>query len=367
MVPLLAAARRRGDDVLVVAPPALRDMVSRAGYEMQAGDEPPESDIAPIRELLPTLPAHEASVLGNRDLFARLAADAMLPRVDDVCATWKPDIVLRDPCEYASAVVAETRGLRMAQVAISLADNELGSIDAAGPALAEHHTGLVAEIVASPYLTRFPESLDPSSFPTTLRYHEVVDDAPAPLPAWWDGSAPFVYLTLGTVLGRMTHAVGVYRALLRSVSGLPVRVLLTVGRHFDAATLGELPANTHVEAWVDQGRVLPHADLVVCHGGSGTLFGALAAGVPVVAVPLFADQFANARRAADAGAGVVVEVEQHGRGNRTVIGERDSRWITAAIETALSTPSLPVQAHRIADEVRATPTPEETVAALASS
>jgi UDP:flavonoid glycosyltransferase YjiC (YdhE family) len=38
------------------------------------------------------------------------------------------------------------------------------------------------------------------------------------------------------------------------------------------------------------------ADLVVCHGGSGTAFGALAAGVLIVVVPLFADQFENGRR-----------------------------------------------------------------------
>jgi UDP:flavonoid glycosyltransferase YjiC (YdhE family) len=30
--------------------------------------------------------------------------------------------------------------------------------------------------------------------------------------------------------------------------------------------------------WIDQARVLAHADLVVCHGGSGTVLGALSAG-----------------------------------------------------------------------------------------
>jgi hypothetical protein len=42
------------------------------------------------------------------------------------------------------------------------------------------------------------------------------------------------------------------------------------------------------------------------HGGSGTADGALAAGVPVVVVRLFADQFENGRRLADGGAGLVV-------------------------------------------------------------
>ncbi len=87
---------------------------------------------------------------------------------------------------------------------------------------------------------------------------------------------------------------------------LDARVLVTVGREIDPAALGPLPPHVHVERWVAQERVLPHAAAVVCHGGSGTLFGALAAGLPVVALPLFADQPVNARLLAAAGAGIAV-------------------------------------------------------------
>jgi len=51
----------------------------------------------------------------------------------------------------------------------------------------------------------------------------------------------------------------------------------------------------HVEAWVPQADALAAATVVVCHGGSGTTFGTLAAGLPLVIVPMFADQPANAR------------------------------------------------------------------------
>jgi UDP:flavonoid glycosyltransferase YjiC (YdhE family) len=151
LLPFLAAARRRGDEALVVGPPALREMVELAGYPFQPGGEPPEADVAPIRERLPVAPPREASLLGNRDLFGRLATTAMLPRMEQICTEWLPDIVLRDPCEYASAVVAGRLGIPAAQVAISLAEAEAGSIDAAAPALEEHREGLVAELRASPY------------------------------------------------------------------------------------------------------------------------------------------------------------------------------------------------------------------------
>lgn len=95
-------------------------------------------------------------------------------------------------------------------------------------------------------------------------------------------------MTFGTVLGYMSIASRVYRAALRAVEHVEARVLLTVGNRFDPGALGPLPSHVHVEPWVDQDRVFPEADLVVCHGGSGTAFGALAAGVPLVTVPVFA-------------------------------------------------------------------------------
>ena len=99
LVPFLAAARRRGHETLVVGPPALGDMVRRTGFDFSTGGEPAEAEIAPIREQLPVVPREEASVLGNRELFGRLATTAMLPPMAQLFDEWKPDVVLRDPCE----------------------------------------------------------------------------------------------------------------------------------------------------------------------------------------------------------------------------------------------------------------------------
>ena len=280
LVAFLRAARRRGDEVLTVGPPALREMVESAGFAFRAGGEPSEEQVAAIRERLPVAPAGEASVLGNRELFGRLATTAMLAGMKDAWGEWLPDLVLRDPTEYASAVLAAQTQTPNAQVAISLAEAEAGSIAAAAPALEEHHQSLVSELQAQPYLTRFPASIDPSPFEHTVRYHEPREMAVS-LPDWWRGSdAPVIYMTFGTVLGYMSIAAETYRMALEAVKRTNARVLLTVGRRVDASTLGPVPAHVHVEPWIDQARVLDHADLVVCHGGSGTALGALAAGVP---------------------------------------------------------------------------------------
>jgi UDP:flavonoid glycosyltransferase YjiC (YdhE family) len=117
--------------------------------------------------------------------------------------------------------------------------------------------------------------------------------------------------------------------------------------------------NVHVEPWFDQAGVLAHADLVVCHGGSGTALGALAAGLPLVVVPVFADQFENARRIAAAGAGVVVE---HARG--ATIDARAAPRVADAIEAVLADGSYRGRARAIAAEMATAPTPQEVLARL---
>jgi hypothetical protein len=333
-------------------------MVERTGFPFREGGEPSEEQVARIRERLPVVAPLEASVLGNRDLFGQLATTAMLPAMERICREWRPDLVLRDPCEYASAVVAGRQGIRSAQVAISLAEGEAASIAVAAPALEGHRTGLADELCASPYLTRLPASLDPSPFPDTVRFREHSPARVQGLPEWWGGSrAPLVYLTFGSVLGYMPIAAGVFRTALEAVAGLPVRGLLTVGRQFDRSELGPVPANVHVEAWVEQADVFAQADVVVCHGGSGTAFGAVAAGLPVLVVPVFADQFENGRRIAETGAGLVVQAEpQDGDGLRRVVTEEDAPRIKRGIEAMLQTNSYRSEAERIGAEIAGAPT-----------
>ena len=52
---------------------------------------------------------------------------------------------------------------------------------------------------------------------------------------------------------------------------------------------------------------MPHAAAMVAHGGAGTTLAALTAGVPLVLLPLSADQPINARRVAELGAGLALD------------------------------------------------------------
>ena len=355
LVPFLDQVRRSGGQTLVAGPPALADMAGATGHPFLAGGEPSEAQVRSIREQLPVLPPHEASVLGNRELFGRLAATAMLAAMERAVQDWRPDVILRDPCEYASAVVAARLGIPAAQVAIGLAEVEWGSIDVAAPALEAHRRGLADELRRAPYLTRFPAALDASPFPGTRRYREPAAPRGA-LPPWWAGTgAPLLYVTFGTVLGHMSFAGEVYRAVIDAVTGLDARVLVTTGHGFDPSRLRDVPGNVHLEAWVDQADVLAEAELVVCHGGSGTTYGALAAGVPLVVVPVFADQFANAPKVAQAGAGIPVHTGQGSQGRRRPVSREDAPRIRRAIETVLADGSYREAARAVAADMAAAP------------
>ena len=95
-------------------------------------------------------------------------------------------------------------------------------------------------------------------------------------------------------------------AAIEGLRGEPVRVIVTLA---DAHGVGELPTadNVRVERFVPHGPVLERAAAVVCHGGMGIVQKAVAAGVPIVAVPFGRDQPEVGRRIAESGAGVLVK------------------------------------------------------------
>jgi UDP:flavonoid glycosyltransferase YjiC (YdhE family) len=335
------------------------------GIPFVVSDEPPVDELTALWDRFATAPGHEASILANRELFGRLWTAALLPTAQRVCSDWRPELVLHEAAEYASAIAAERCGVAHAQVAISLAEVEAGSLVLAAPALTLHEEHIVEQLRESPYLTRFPASLDPSPYPATRRFRAPTDPPGAPLADRWNGSdAPLVYVTFGSVAGDLPNAAAVYRTALDAVAGLHARVLLTVGEAVAIERIRPVPGNARVEAWLPQGDVLAEAAVVVAHGGSGTTFGALAAGVPLVLVPLFADQLANAERVAAAGAALVIEPDRVAVGGMGTLGPRHRPSLQAAVETVLSDPAYAHAARRIADEMRALPTIDELLAAL---
>ena len=107
------------------------------------------------------------------------------------------------------------------------------------------------------------------------------------------------------------------------------------------------------------------ADVVVCHGGSGTSYGALAAGLPIVFVPTFADQLTNAQLISGAGAGMVVEASASGQPGFRVLGPSDGPRIREAVVEVIAGQSYRLAAKRLAGEIRLSASVGDSLARVA--
>jgi MGT family glycosyltransferase len=130
---------------------------------------------------------------------------------------------------------------------------------------------------------------------------------------------PTVYVTLGT---EANDTPGVLQTIIDGLRDEPINLIATVGRNQNPADFGEQPPNVHIERYIPQSLLLPYCNLTVMHGGSNSLLQAVSAGLPLVIVPLIADQFFNADIVESLGLGQIVKLAQLNPDNvRTAVRE----------------------------------------------
>ena len=173
-------------------------------------------------------------------------------------------------------------------------------------------------------------------------------DDPAWVGSWTPpaGDEPLVLVGMSSTF--MDHADALQRAA-TALAGLPVRGLVTTGPAIPVETI-DAPANVTVVERAPHSEVLRHAKVIVTHAGHGTVLKALAAGVPVVAMPLGRDQLDNAAR-----------VVHHGAGLRLKPTAKPDA-IATAVRRVLEEPSFSAAAERMAAAI-AVETAEDLAAA----
>jgi MGT family glycosyltransferase len=124
-------------------------------------------------------------------------------------------------------------------------------------------------------------------------------DAAFELPAGLAGGAgKLIYFSLGS-LG--SADIGLMRRIIGCLADTPHRYIVSKGPlHADI----ELAPNMWGAEFVPQTSVIPLADLVITHGGNNTTTECLHFGKPMIALPLFWDQYDNAQRVDELGLGV---------------------------------------------------------------
>ncbi len=189
------------------------------------------------------------------------------------------------------------------------------------------------------------------------------------LPAWVARlpKRPTVYVTMGTVFNRIP---GLFGALLGALASEPLNLIVTVGHNQDPAAFGPQPPHVHIERYIPQSLLFPYCDAVVTHGGFNTVMAALAQGVPLVVVPLAADQGQNATRVAATGMGRALpflpEVTTLPRCGDLAKGPGFSPGaLRDAVLDVLENPAYRTRARQLRDEAQGQPGMERAVELLA--
>jgi len=364
MIPFIGACKRRGHEVAVSAPPDFAERVAETGATFFPFGHPGDEGLRPITARTVGAPVDDVKRIVIGEIFAGACAAAAIPKLIETMQHFKPHVVARESFEFAGLIAAEEVGIPHMRVAICAqgTEGEIRSLAAQAVDGHRRNLGLSPDpcgerIRGEGAVTLFPESFEgPKGEASSILRFRAARRGAETLPDWWPGQdGPFVYATLGTVAGRFETMQDAYRAALGAFAGVPIRVLLTIGAKLPIEALGEVPPNVHVERFVPQDDVLPHAAAVLCHGGSGSVLGALAAGVPMVVTPIFADQPYNAERVAAIGAGLAVPN-----------GERDSGALRKAISRVLAEESFRVAARRIAEEIATLPLVDDAATAMES-
>jgi MGT family glycosyltransferase len=164
-------------------------------------------------------------------------------------------------------------------------------------------------------------------------------DDPAWAGDWTPPAGDDALVLVGMSSTYMDHAEVLQRAA-TALGELPVRGVLTTGPAVPVDSI-DAPANVTVVERAPHRAVLRHARAVVTHAGHGTVIKSLAAGVPVVALPLGRDQLDNAARVAHHGAGLRLKPTA------------SPAAIARAVRRVLDEPSYGASARRLAAAIAA--------------
>ncbi|MDX1659853.1 MAG: glycosyltransferase [Nitriliruptorales bacterium] len=372
MLGLAAALRDAGHEVVFATSGAYVPRIEARGHRAVAvGMDWLESQG-------PVTPPPADDPTGHRSIFARLflreTAREMAADLLDEVGTLRPDLIIGESFEFAGPAVAERADIPFATFDLSFpVDHEVmvktGDIeDDRDLDALRSHIGL--DPATDP--DWFRGALQISTFPD--RYRETQEDArqahglrrsrspdvvirppvldgvdDADVPGWVEGLEDAVYVSLGTIFTRWFPEVLSTAA--AGAATLGRSTVVTYGASADPAML-ELPdaPHVHVADYVPQGAVLDRCRAAVTHGGTGTTLGALARGVPVVVIPLGADQFGHARSVRELGAGLVLEhggltAEAVATAARSVV--EDDSYAAGAAEIAADLAALPPPSHAV--------------------
>jgi MGT family glycosyltransferase len=302
----------RGHRVTYAIPPLFAEKVAETGAEPKLWNSTlPGPDADPE--------AWGTTLLDNVEPFLNDAIQA-LPQLTEAYDGDEPDLILHDISAYPARVLGHrwdvpVISLSPCMVAWEGYEQEVGEPMWEEPLKTERGQAYYARFRAwleengitqhpDPFAGRparslvlIPKALQPHADRVDEKTYTFVGACQGDRSAEGDwqrpeGARKVVLVSLGS---SFTKQPAFYRECVKAFGELPGwHLVLQVGKHVDAAELGDVPENVEVRSWVPQLAVLKQADLFVTHAGAGGSQEGLATATPMIAVPQAVDQFGNA-------------------------------------------------------------------------
>jgi len=308
LLPLARAVAAAGHQVLISAAPSLGAHVKNQDLDFA----PSGPDLIPVHSDLTMYTLDQERQAVPRHFIGHLAPSRARD-LAQLAADWDADVLVSDEADYGAVVAAERLRLPHAtaitcgaggMTSPSLIRSPLERLRAEFGLRFEDGTLMLQRSLK---LNPFPLSFRDPADPLTGR---VISYRPPHQPA--EPSPPTlgpVYVTLGTIFNTESGDL-LARITTAAASANHIQVIVATGEHVDPADLGAQPTNVTVHRFVNQRQILATCAAVICHGGSGTVLDALSFGLPMIILPLGADQPLNAGRARDLGCAIVLPADR---------------------------------------------------------
>jgi L-noviosyl transferase len=295
----------------------------------------------------------KADVLAAALAFFGLMSELTVDAIVRVAEGWRAEAVVYDPYLVAGLVAAKVVGAPAFSHGIGVSHLSMASALSEMSESRQRYglTDTVWEPVAG--IDVCPESMRPDCLDLGWPMRYTPYNGEAVLPAWLlepPRRRPRVCVTLGTVVpvfGRMES----FNIVIDALSTCEVDVILLGA---EGALRKPLSGNIHAAGWLPLNAVLSTCSAIIHHGGSGTMFTTLAAGVPQLVIPQNGDQPVNA-----------VAVASRGVGIHLPESETDAASVRDRLFQLLDDPAISQAASEVREEIAAMPPPGEIVERLA--
>jgi UDP:flavonoid glycosyltransferase YjiC (YdhE family) len=108
-----------------------------------------------------------------------------------------------------------------------------------------------------------------------------------PLPQWvsqLDPTQPVIYICFGSTAHK-----DLFRTIFSEFAATRYQVIVVTGGQIDPQEF-HIPPNFYVEKFLPGKKIMEHADLVIYHGGAGTAYQVMKAGIPSIVIATHLDQ-----------------------------------------------------------------------------